>query len=368
MPTLAHTDFGRVYSRTRTDKLWVRFLGPDGKEIRRSAGTTDLKEATAFLETQSCRLRELSFEGAVVDFFEVKNRTLKPKSLECYRSNLRSVHPFCGTLLLSEITQRWIKNFISIRRKEVTDTTVKRELAFISSVISHAMQTLEGAPAFNPIVAMPLSMLKEKSRDRWLTVAEYDTLIGSCWGEMHKAIIHLAAHTGMRTSELMALRKPMIDFPARQVVLPGKYTKNKKPRVVPLSEFAFRTLKQVCETAPDDLVLWHPSQDNSKAEAYTSFTRFFRTARRRAGLEDFRFHDLRHTFASWWVQKGGDVSALKTILGHSSYQMVARYAYLDTAAAHRAMLEIYPHTFNTLPEIDPHTRAQPFETKPKQPS
>jgi len=55
---------------------------------------------------------------------------------------------------------------------------------------------------------------------------------------------------------------------------------------------------------------------------------------RRAGLEDSRFHDLRHTFASWWVQSGGDLYRLSRILGHASLQMTARYGHLRTDDLH----------------------------------
>ena len=63
----------------------------------------------------------------------------------------------------------------------------------------------------------------------------------------------------------------------------------------------------------------------------------FTSARRRAGITDFRFHDLRHTFASWFVQDGGDLYRLSRILGHTTLQMTSRYSHLRTDDLHDEM-------------------------------
>ena len=91
------------------------------------------------------------------------------------------------------------------------------------------------------------------------------------------------------------------------------------------------------------------------ATAYREFRRFFTCARRRAELVDQRFHDLRHTFAFWWVLRGGDVYVLQHILGHSSTQMVQRYAHLTSDAQHKAMSDLFPHSFDVLEGKIPHS-------------
>lgn len=217
------------------------------------------------------------------------------------------------------------------------------------------VDNLEGAPEVNPVVSFSKKSLKEFPRTRWLTPGAFKQLLNSCRDSMHKSILKTAANTGMRSAELKALRKSMIDFDRQEIILPGRLTKNRKPWVIPLAPEALRTLKEVCETAPNDLVFWHWNRDLTVRVPYGDFRRFFDNARARARLEDLKFHDLRHTFASWWVQKGGDLYALMKILGHSSLQMVQRYAHLDSSDAHRAMREVFPHSFRTKEETEPHS-------------
>jgi len=354
MATIHSDEYGKVYTRERSSLLWLRFPGRDGREVRRSSGTKEIEEAVVALKREYQRERALTFQLAVVDFFEVRDKkgSLKPATVIGYKSLLRSVGEFFGDHRLSEIDREELKTYVALRRRKVSDTTVRRELAFLSTVFSHAIDHMPNGPEANPVTAFSKRALKETSRDRWLTAGEYDQLLAACWDDMHRHIVTLACHSGMRTGELLALRKPMLYLDRREVLLPGTLTKSGKSRVVPLTDQAVRTLEQVCETAPGDLVFWNRNNSQGTPVAYTSFNRFFRGARRRAGLNDVRFHDLRHTFASWWVQQGGDLYALRKILGHQSMQMVERYAYLDTAATHRAVLKVdLPHTFHTIKEL-----------------
>lgn len=347
MPNLRSTEHGKVYSRPNSRILWVRFKGPDGREIRRSSGVTEVEAAVEFLVREHQRGRELTFKAAVVDFFEVHSRRLKPTTLKGYKSTLRRINPVFGNKLVSEIDRTMLKSFTAARRRKVSAATVRRELAFISTVISHAIEAMEGAPEVNQVTLFSKRSLKEFPRTRWITEGEFTKLEDCCTNPMQKSILKTAVFTGMRSAELKALRKSMIDFDREQIVLPGRLTKNHKPRVIPLSPDALRTLKEVCKTAPDDLVFWHWNSLLTKRIPYGDFRRFFEGARNRSGLEDLKFHDLRHTFASWWVQKGGDLYALMKILGHSSLQMVQRYAHLDSSGTHRAMREVFPHTSGT---------------------
>lgn len=81
-------------------------------------------------------------------------------------------------------------------------------------------------------------------------------------------------------------------------------------------------LKAHCAKAPRDLVFHH----SYPLQPYKAFTRFWHGARRRAKLIDVRFHDLRHTFGSWWVQSGGDIYPLSKVMGHTTTQMTERHS------------------------------------------
>jgi len=349
MASIRTTECGSIYTRDRSKNLWIRFQGRDGTKIRKSSGTSDVDEAEKILAQEVKWTQELTFQLAAVDFFETNQKNLKPKTLTGYTSLLRSVDRTFGKKRLSEIHRESLKAFVAKRRREVSDATVRRELALISSIYSHAVNHMPMGPESNPVLAFSKRELKEKPRTRWLTGKEYTRLLDACWEDMHRHIVTVACQTGMRTGELTGLRKSMIFLDRKEVVLPARLTKNGKPRVIPLLPEALYTLEKVCTEAQGDLVFWNRNNPKLKPKPYTAFNRFFRGARRRANLNDVRFHDLRHTFASWWVQSGGDLMVLRDILGHQSMKMVERYAYLDTKSAHRAIAELTSvHTLNTL--------------------
>ena len=338
---------GRVYTRPESKSFWIEYRGPDGRKIRRSAKTSLKTEAEEELRRQLSRVGALTFQEAVVDFFEVKSRPgqLRPKTISNYRTSLRCVAPYLGDLALIDIDRDVLKNLVRSRRETVSDTSVKRDLAFVSSVYSHAIETMPQAPDHNPVLSFSKKHLREKARVRWLRPSEYRRLLKACSNDTHRLIIETACLTGMRHQELCRLRKDMIDFSKREVTLDVDLTKNGRERVIPLCASLCSKLEQLCLETPDDLVFCYRNPRTHKWEPYQSFARFWTGARTRANMADVRFHDLRHTFASWWVQSGGSLLMLKNILGHSSLQMVQRYAHLDTAGYHDEIKEVFGTQF-----------------------
>jgi integrase/recombinase XerD len=331
---------GRVYKREGTEFLWLDYTLPSGKRVRQSSGTSDEREAEKKLKQLINASKSLSFKEAVIDFFATR-RDLKPSSVRRYEVSLVAVDPFIGHLALSDIDVDVIKGFISVRRKAVQDASVRRDLAFISTVFSHAIENIPKGPQFNPVIMLPKRSLKENERTRWLRWEEYERLLASCTQDQHRLIIKTAVLTGMRHGELAALRKGMFLWDRNEVVLPVAVTKTSTERVVPLCAELVTELQAHCAKAPKDYVFYH----DHPPEPYKAFTRFWHGARRRAKLKDVRFHDLRHTFGSWWVQSGGDIYPLSKVMGHTTTQMTQRYAHLNTEAAHREAQEVFRHIF-----------------------
>lgn len=335
---------GITYTRPESRFIWLQITTPDGRKIRRSSKTTDQREAERRLQEEISRLSSLSFREAVVDFFEVRGRDLREKSISNYLTSLRAVDPYIGHLSLFDINREVLKGLVRERRKTVSDTSVRRDLAFVSSVFTHAIETMPGAPEHNPVISFSKKHLKESQRVRWLRPKEYQRLLDSCTNETQRVVLQTAVHTGMRHGEIAALRKSMIDFDRKEITLDVDITKSKRERVIPLSDTLCHSLKQLCSEVPDDLVFAYVDPITRKWRHYTSFKNSWMGIVRRSGLENVRFHDLRHTFASWWVQSGGSLMHLRDILGHSSLQMVQRYAHLNTAAHHEEIQKVFGHS------------------------
>jgi integrase len=180
-----------------------------------------------------------------------------------------------------------------------------------------------------PEIAMPK---KPAARERYLEEAEIDKLLTACAASRNPylaAIVALALNTGMRKGELLGLTWERIDLTADYGLsarLTLYKTKSGKPRGIPLNHDAIATLAGL-EATPEARVgaVFKRGNGAEWGQVRTAFA----TALRRAGIEHFRFHDLRHTFASHFMMRGGSLYDLKEILGHSDIKMTARYAHLS---------------------------------------
>jgi integrase len=141
----------------------------------------------------------------------------------------------------------------------------------------------------------------------------------------------IALHTGMRLGEILNLQWGDLDFASGHIVI--RDSKNGEPRHVPMDSTVRQLLSGYIPTSGSPHVF--PSASGGRL---STVQKAFRNARTRAGMPDLHFHDLRHTFASQWMMNGGDLYALKDILGHKSIVMTQRYAHLSPAFK-RAMVD-----------------------------
>lgn len=332
----------RVYTREGSRFYWLEYSIQSGKTIRESSKTTNKAEAEKLLKQRIESTKSLSFKAVVEDFFETRT-DLKTSSLERYQDSLIAVDPYFGGLALSDIKIDTLKAFVFERRKKVSASTVRRDLAFVSTIFSHAIEAMVGGPDFNPVKMLPKKRLKERKGTRWLRWEEYERLLKHCTTAQQRLLIKTAVLTGMRHSELAMLTQAMIDFPRRQIVLPPWVTKRARERVIPLVPELCAELSAHCARAPAGLVFHRFDRVKRKAVPFTTFNRSWQAIRRRAGLKDVRFHDLRHTFGSWWVQAGGDLYPLMQVMGHDDLTTTQRYAHLDSEAAHRSAAKVFEH-------------------------
>jgi integrase/recombinase XerD len=327
-----------VYRRGRV--YWVRFRS-HGHHVRRSAHTAKKAEAAAFLQRLLAEYAAKArgdrprhrYEEAAERF--LSEATIRPKTRICYKSNDRACRSIFGGRYLDEIDRRLLGEFVSKRKQEgVSDTTVRRDLAFVSSVC--AMATRWGWLDTNPVTTFSKRTLKEaRPRTRFLTHAEYDVLLANVAAYM-RPVITLAVETGLRKEELFSLTVSAIDLSRREIRL--DQTKSGVPRRVPLTDIALTTIKTLVAqpTRPRTFYLF------AKADGtrYAHMNKGFNAACRRATITDLRWHDLRHTFASWFVQSGGDLYHLSRILGHSTVQMTTRYSHLRTGDLHAELRKV----------------------------
>jgi len=237
------------------------------------------------------------------------------------------------------LTPQDIRAHIDRRSEEgVTNATINRELSLLSAAINfYNKEHMEALP--NPTKGRKLR--EPEARIRWLSHEEADRLIAAAQGAQrapHLAdFIVLALHTGCRSGELLGLQWSRVDMKERLIHLEGEHTKAGKRRSVPLNSEAHRALlaranvrATHCPGSP-----WVFA--NETGQRIQSVKRSFATACRRAGIEDFRIHDLRHTCAAWLVSAGVALPEVRDLLGHSSITMTEKYAHLSPDNVRRAV-------------------------------
>ena len=228
--------------------------------------------------------------------------------------------PYFGKEYLFNITPHKIFSYQTKRLSEgVCNATVNREVGCLRHLLNMAIQWKR--IKMNPIKAVP--RLKEPpGRLRYLTLEEINNLLAYCPDPPHplKAIITVALTTGMRKSEIFGLKWAYIKPESRFIILP--VTKNNTVRLVPTNDTLLRTLEDLPRNS--EFVF-----SGARGKPLVDLKISFKQACKKAGIEGFRFHDLRHTYASHLAMRGVHMRALQELLGHKSIQHTQRYSHLS---------------------------------------
>jgi len=230
---------------------------------------------------------------------------------------IRVLLRFFGDIQISTITRQLLNQYKKSRLDEgLSAAAVNRPLNLLSHAFNTAILEWEIAD-INPVATVKKE--KENNRLRFLTKLEANKLLSECKGHL-KPIVEWALATGMRQSEILRLERKDIER------VPGfifcTNTKNGKDRLIPFTKKHGTILAQF--PVHFSGVIFHYKGDRIK-----SVHKAFSNAAKRAGLDDINFHTLRHTFASWAVMAEMPLNELREILGHSSLDMVLKYAHLS---------------------------------------
>jgi integrase len=165
---------------------------------------------------------------------------------------------------------------------------------------------------------------------RYLTMEEYQRLLEAAEeGPWYlRPLIELSANTGLRRGNLLSLRWEEIDLETR--VIRKTITKNNRTLALPLTERVVQILEALQEGREGDAAFVFPHWEGQQAgRPILDIKNSFRAALRRAGIGNFRWHDLRHCFGSWLVRGGAKLVAVQKLMGHRSNRITMRYAHLS---------------------------------------
>jgi len=311
--------------------VWWMSFPYQGRQVRKSTGTSDKRLADAILS----KIKVQIVEGRFFDRLEEQERTfgelmdryerehiVKRASQRSFRGYVRRLRAFFGNRTLAEITPRLIVDYKNQRLAAgKAPATVNRELSAIRKAFNLAVKEWEWCRS-NPVSRV--SMEKENNkRDRWLSDEEEGRLLDACVPWLRNLVL-FALCTGMRMGEILELTWRGVDFIRRTGTV--FRSKNGERRTIPLNQTVLAVLKEKARVRSirTDLVFCSKAQTPLESG---HLRRSFRLALKKAVIEDFHFHDLRHTFATRLVQAGVDLYKVQRLLGHKSPIMTQRYAH-----------------------------------------
>ena len=244
---------------------------------------------------------------------------------------------FFGTKHLHEITPHDIERYKSERLRAVNATpklknprqinpaTVNREMSWLRGLFNRAIDW--GKVEHNPL--KKVKFFKENNhRLRYLEREDITKLLAHC-DSCLRAVVIVAINTGMRKGEIQNLKWGDVNFPQDIIRVP--FSKSGEMRYIQMNE------------AVKNVLIGIPKQTNSpyvfcrEDGMPYDFRKSFETALRKSGIISFRFHDLRHTFASHLVMGGVDLNTVRELLGHKTLEMTLRYSHLSPNHKARAV-------------------------------
>lgn len=309
-----------LYKRKGGDIWWVRFkIG--GKTIRESAGTTNKRRAKQFedeLKHACWQKRKLGIVGdhtwdeACASWLQETTKRSIDKDKEIIRWSLKHLH----CLPLSGISADVIKTMRADKLDTASKATTNRYMALIRAILKRSVE--DGWLGYAPKVPM----FKIEKRDpRWLTREQFDALY-ALLPRHQAALAHFGVTTGLRQRNVSLLEWRRVDLERRCAWIEGSQAKGKRALTVPLSHEAIGILEGQRGQHPEYVFAYRG------VPVWQVNTLAWRKAVKAAGVAPFRWHDLRHTWASWHVQSGTPLQVLQELGGWASLAQVQIYAHL----------------------------------------
>ncbi|CAG1021726.1 Tyrosine recombinase XerC [Methylococcales bacterium] len=263
---------------------------------------------------------------------------------------------------LSEVTPQAVELCRQARAKAgKATTTLNRDIAALKSIMSKALEW--GVIEENPLARFKLAKTDTRGVVRYLTADEEKRLFtaleareariaaaresGNAWRETRhkerrdhaegfadhlKPMVIVSIHTGVRRGELFSLTWQSVNLSGRIITIHGEHAKSRQTRHIPLNPVAHDTLARwyTQQGAPESGLVFA----GRTGQAFDNVRKSWLGVLEEAEIKDFRWHDLRHSFASKLVMVGVDLNTVRELMGHSDIKMTLRYAHL--APEHKA--------------------------------
>lgn len=338
-----------LYKRKDSQKWWIKITSPNGQCIQQSTGTDEKIKARELHDKLKASLWEQerlgikptrSWQDAVIRWIsETSDKATHKEDI----AKLRWLDKYLGGLNLNEISLDVIDSIKIDKLKTAKKPTVNRYLALIRSILIKSRDVWEWLDKVPKIKLF----VERADRERSLTPSQAIRLLSELPAHQRETVLFALA-TGLRQSNVVKLEWGKVDLERCHAWVPGVRSKNGRPIAVPLNEVAMSVLLRQKDKHPIRVFTY------SGKPFANAGTRAWRKALVRAEIFDFRWHDLRHTWATWQRQAGTPTHELQRLGGWKSSVMVERYAHLApeqlASAAGRINRMLPSYDLATLPK------------------
>jgi integrase len=341
----------------KRNKIWWFKIICKGKRIQESTNTENKKLAERIYA-------KVLFDVQEGRWFEnqAKKKTLK-EMIEKFekeytdskgyypmrrdKSAFKNLYSFLGENCTLEEVENQIGGYEMFRRSQgVRPATILKELGILRRMFNVARKQWKWKIP-NPVSEIELPKVSN-SRVRYLDHDEQERLFKSLdevEEEWLKPFVTLAIETGLRLSNLCNLLWSEVNIFTKLITISAEKMKNRDNLGIPLTDVAYNTLRDLQKVQSISHYVFHV---NGERLYYVKVQRAFKKALALAKIEDFHFHDLRHTFASKCVQAGVDIYAVQKLLGHKDGRMTQRYAHLSSEYLREAISKLNKTATNWL--------------------
>ncbi len=311
-----------LYKRKDSSYWWLK-VSIGGRTIQRSTGTEDQTKAQEYHDTLKAQLWQQerlgvkpnrSWREAVVRWLtETSDKATHKEDIR----KLAWMDQYLGKLALNDINQDVIDQIRCVKLNEVSKATTNRYLALIRSILIRSRDEWEWIDKVPKI-----RLFKESnSRERSLTFDQVKALMLELPAHQRETVMFALA-TGLRQRNVLELEWSQVNLELRHAWIHAAQSKNRRSIAVPLNDTAINVLQR--QLGKHETRVFTYAGKPLKA----ANTKAWGNALKRAGITDFRWHDLRHTWATWQRQAGTPTHELQRLGGWRTGAMVERYAHL----------------------------------------
>ena len=316
-----------VYEKPKGSDIWWIHYYEHGRRRRERVGThgnavklyqkrkTQILTGDKLPELQRRRVTLGDLIDDAIAYAREHNRSFKD-----YEEKGELLRPAFGNRTADDVKPEEIAAWI--RKRDVGPATFNRYRSFLSLCYREGMR-------MGKVSSNPARLLKQKrepqGRKRFLSHNEFEKLRGAITDPVRRAAFEVSVFTGMRLSEQFKLPWKLVDLERREIYLPDWFTKNGCDRTVPLNSIALAAIELMHTTRTKRAALVFPRKFAGKAAVQP---RWFAKCALSVEIEDYTWHNNRHTFCSWHAMAGTPLKTIQELAGHKTISITARYAHL----------------------------------------